>query len=447
MQQITQTMPFDDSSSTDSTTVDTARGLLLSTSSSSSSSSTTTIVSTTPLSKHAVLIVQAIKGMHCGSCTQAIRLAVSAIDGVEAVDVSLELETATVTLASITSREEVEVKVKEAILDCGFDVEGPIEWSGNVHREKPLVDMVESMDTREIYEKEDLVEISVDESVTTLLEKTSVDVFHVKGMTCASCVHSIESALLGHENIRKVEVSLIAETAKVTYSLPLNAESIATMIQDCGFEASHTPQSSAGQVHLKIFGMSCASCVHLIDRTLRAMPGIEDVAINLSLESGKVTLDHRVLGVRAVVEAIEGLGFKAVVSEDTSGIQMENLDKSREIAYWRTLFHRSTMFAVPVFVLAMIMPHLHIPFLTSVLHYQLLPGLFLTTVLQFVLTLPVQFGIGKRFYINSYRTLRHGAATMDVLIALGTTAAFFVLVVFNRREYGSETNAPTGSVF
>jgi Cu+-exporting ATPase len=242
------------------------------------------------------------------------------------------------------------------------------------------------------------------------------------GMTCASCVNSIETSLKENSCIDGVEISLLSESGKITYRPPLTAAAVVELIEDCGFQAQYAPVSTNGEIHLKIFGMTCSSCVNLIERTLSQLDGVENAIVNLAMESGKVTVDHERVGAREIVESIEDLGFKAVVSEDTAGIQLDSLQRTREILEWKALCQRSALFAGPEFVLAMILPHFRC--FHGVLFYQILPGLYFTSVIQLCLTIPVQFGVGKRFYVNSLKALKHKNTTMDVLVALGTTSAF-----------------------
>ena len=117
--------------------------------------------------------------------------------------------------------------------------------------------------------------------------------------------------------------------------------------------------------------------------------------------------------------------YNALVADnDDNNAQLESLAKTKEIAEWRAAFRYSLSFAIPVFLISMIFPMFLKPLdFGNVLLF--IPGLYLGDVICLILTIPVQFGIGKRFYIAAYKGLRHRSPTMDLLVVMGTSAAFF----------------------
>ncbi|KAH8554821.1 hypothetical protein BGW37DRAFT_481262 [Umbelopsis sp. PMI_123] len=358
-------------------------------------------------------IILPVEGMTCHSCVRSIENSLSNKTGVTTVNVSLEENTATVTFdESLVSQSDI----IEAIEDCGFDV--PLQPS----KQHPF----------QSQQLQDEFDDGIAMDVITSSRKHSKDnsmagtvaSFEVRGMTCASCVNSIEKAVSNKSGIQSIKVSLLAERATVEYDpLVIDSEKIADAIRDVGFEADVIEQKQDDTVDLKVFGMTCASCVNSIERGLRNSPGIISVSVNLMTESAKVQFDRHITGVRAIVETIEDLGFNALVSDKTANAQIESLGKIREIKEWRRAFLLSLMFAVPVFIIAMILPEFS--FGRFLLDIRLLPGLYLFDIIQLVLTIPVQFGIGKRFFVSAFKSLRHGTPTMDVLVSLSTASAFF----------------------
>lgn len=345
-----------------------------------------------------------VKGMTCQSCVNAITRALSDLPGLDSVQVSLAAETATVVHESgRLSR----AQLVEAIEDCGFDVEETTTQAKQFvmeHAETPALD--------------DKKQPSDDAGVTLQLE--------VRGMTCASCVNSIERAVACQPGVFNIKVSLLAERATVQYDpdVVLSEEAIARMIEDVGFEAKVIKQRKDDTLQLQVFGMTCSSCVHSIERGVQKLVGVESISVNLMTEMAHVRFNNTLIGARAIVEAIEELGFNALVFDNTKNAQLESLTKMREIREWRRAFWISLIFAVPVFIISMVLPGskwgqqlLDIGFI--------LPGLYLFDIIQLVLTLPVQFGVGKRFLTSAYRSIRHGSPTMDVLVTLSTLAAFF----------------------
>lgn len=130
-----------------------------------------------------------------------------------------------------------------------------------------------------------------------------------------------------------------------------------------------------------------------------------------------------VAGARDVVEMISDAGFDATLCSDESNlVQIRSLARTKEVQEWRTAFRSSACLAVPVFLLSMVFPM--VPFLRSLVDHRIIQGVYVGDLICLMLTVPVQFGIGARFYRSAYRAVKHRSATMDVLVVLGTTASF-----------------------
>lgn len=173
-----------------------------------------------------------------------------------------------------------------------------------------------------------------------------------------------------------------------------------------------------------LYENSCSSCVASIESSLVRVPGIISVSVSLATERASVTYDPLIiLGPRDIVDQISDIGFDATLSSDENNlVQLRSLARTKEIQEWRRSFYQSFYLAVPVFFLSMVFPM--IPFLSSVVNYRIVQGIYLGDLACLFLTLPVQFGIGARFYKSAYRAMKHRSATMDVLIVLGTSASF-----------------------
>jgi Cu+-exporting ATPase len=168
--------------------------------------------------------------------------------------------------------------------------------------------------------------------------------------------------------------------------------------------------------------MTCSSCTSTIENGLREIPGINSVAVSLATETAKIDFEPGVIGPREMVERIEEMGFDAILSDQEDVTQKQSLARTREIQEWYNRLKWSLAFALPVFFFSMIAPH--ISFLRAFINYRLFNGIYLSDVLILALTTPAQFWVGQKFYHNAYKALRHGSATMDVLIMLGTSAAY-----------------------
>lgn len=169
--------------------------------------------------------------------------------------------------------------------------------------------------------------------------------------------------------------------------------------------------------------MTCSSCTSNVETGISAMPGVTSVAVSLATETCKVEFDRSIVGPREMVERIEEMGFNAMVSDQQDATQLQSLTRMKEIREWRVRFFWALGLAVPVFFISMIA--MRIPFLRPIINYKLFQGIYLGDLIVLLLTTPSQFWIGRRFYINAFKALKHRSATMDVLIMIGTSAAYF----------------------
>ncbi|KAI0358348.1 copper P-type ATPase CtaA [Trametes cingulata] len=245
----------------------------------------------------------------------------------------------------------------------------------------------------------------------------------IEGMTCGACVESIEGMLRTQPGIHSVKVALLAERGVVEYDPAVwDADKIISEISDIGFDATLIPPTRSDTITLRIYGMTCSSCTSTVEKELGAMPGVTSVAVSLATETCKVEFDRTMVGPRELVERIEEMGFDAMVSDQEDATQLRSLTRTKEIQEWRSRFQWSLAFAIPVFFVTMIAKK--IPFLAPIVEYQLCRGIYVGDFLALLLTTPALFWLGQKFYRNAYKSLKHGSATMDVLIALGTSAAY-----------------------
>ncbi|KAF2638436.1 copper-transporting ATPase 2, partial [Massarina eburnea CBS 473.64] len=264
--------------------------------------------------------------------------------------------------------------------------------------------------------------------------KTLTTTVSVEGMTCGACTSAVESGFQGVDGVYQFNISLLAERAVIVHDpTKLTPEQIVETIEDRGFDASvissvdgSVQQTSGnnGPIFLKIYGMPNAKAAEELESLLKQRPGINTVTINFSTSRATIQRDPQVVGLRAIVEAIDGAGYNALVADsDDNNAQLESLAKTKEIQEWKRAVRISACFALPVFLTSMIFPMV-LPFLDYG-SISIIPGVYLGDLVCMALTIPVQFGIGRRFYVSAYKSLSHGSPTMDVLVVLGTSAAFF----------------------
>lgn len=158
------------------------------------------------------------------------------------------------------------------------------------------------------------------------------------------------------------------------------------------------------------------------------MPGVHSASISLSTSRLTITHQPQITGLRALVGLVEAQRYNALIAESQeNNAQLESLSKTKEITEWKNAFKSSLSFAIPVFLISMVIPMM-LPFMDFGSHIVCFPGLYLGDIICLTLTMPVQFGVGRRFYTSAWKSLKHRSPTMDVLVVLGTSAAFFFSV-------------------
>jgi len=345
-----------------------------------------------------------VGGMTCGACTSAVEGAFKDVAGIKSFSISLLSERAVIEHdPSIISA----AKLAETIEDVGFDAE--------------VLDTVAAT-------------AAPKKSKGEKKKKTLTTTVSVEGMTCGACTSAIESGFKDVEGVYQFNISLLANRAVLVHDpAKLTEAQIVEIIEDRGFDAKvlssvdgnvHQSSSNNGPIHLKVYGLPDANAAEDLEALLRKHPGITSATLNFGTSRATIQRNPQIIGLRAVVEEIEKAGYNALVADlDDNNAQLESLAKTKEIQEWRHAVVFSAWFAVPVFLTSMIFP-MFLPFLNYG-GIRLIPGLYLGDVVCLCLTIPVQFGIGKRFYISAYKSLSHGSPTMDVLVVLGTSAAFF----------------------
>lgn len=168
------------------------------------------------------------------------------------------------------------------------------------------------------------------------------------------------------------------------------------------------------QANLQIAGMTCAACATRIEKGLNKMPGVSKATVNLALETAHVEYSAAEVSVSDMVNKVDQLGYKALRKEEVAN---EGDYKQKEIRYKKIQLTVSAILSFPL-LWAMVS---HFTF-TSWIY---LPEFLMNPWVQLVLATPVQFIIGRQFYVGAYKALRNKSANMDVLVSLGTSAAYF----------------------
>eukprot|EP00736_Rhodelphis_marinus_P005792 Rmarinus@m.8081 len=251
---------------------------------------------------------------------------------------------------------------------------------------------------------------------------------HISGMTCGSCVNAVEKAFLAHPGIMQAKVNLLASRGAVNYDAStISPEAIVKIVNDAGYHGELLEADADGDevtVFLAVPTMTCSYCSLAISEALRDKPGILDVRCSWRSQTVKVRYNKQVIGPRDIILLLRKINHKATPKKRSDA---DMYDKSEEIHEWLHLLVTSSCFAVPVFLFSMVFPYFG-GWFGDLVNAEVCQGLTRSTLIVWVLTTPVQFGVGARFYKNAYVALSHGTANMDVLVALGTSAAYLYSV-------------------
>lgn len=231
----------------------------------------------------------------------------------------------------------------------------------------------------------------------------------IEGMTCAACAARIENNLNKlpgvHAAVNFANEKVRVELAAGTTTLP---EDLVRSIERAGFHV--VPQS----VQLQIHDMTCAACSGRIEKALNKLPGVS-ATVNLATETARASFNPGMVTVDELITAVVRAGYGASEISDSSRAE----EKVRRLAAYQAelrMFWLAAALTLPLL--------LQMGAMFSGMHEDLLPRW-----LQWLLATPVQFWVGKRFYVAAWHALRGGSANMDVLIALGTSMAYFFSAV------------------
>ncbi|XP_025220043.1 copper-transporting ATPase 2 isoform X5 [Theropithecus gelada] len=409
--------------------------------------------------RNVVTLQLRIDGMHCKSCVLNIEENIGQLLGVQSIQVSLENKTAQVQYdPSRTSPVALQTAI-EALPPGNFKVSLPdgAEGSGTDHRSSSSH--------------------SPGSSPRNQVQSTcSTTLIAIAGMTCASCVHTIEGMISQLEGVQQISVSLAEGIGTVLYNPSvISPEELRAAIEDMGFEASFvsencstsplgdhsagnsmvqttggtptsvqevalhagslptnhlpdiwakSPQSTRAvapqKCFLQIKGMTCASCVSNIERNLQKEAGVLSVLVALMAGKAEVKYDPEVIQPLEIAQLIQDLGFEAAVMEDSAGsdgnieLTITGMTCASCVHNIESKLTRTNGITYASVALA-----------TSKALVKFDPEIIgPRDIIKIIEVLG-----GWYFYVQAYKSLRHRSANMDVLIVLATSIAYVYSLV------------------
>jgi len=231
--------------------------------------------------------------------------------------------------------------------------------------------------------------------------KTEGSQLRIYGMSCVNCARSVENGVKAQDGVVSATVNFAMETLQVEFDPTLiSVDYLRQTVKRLGYRAAPVDGiKRPGENSFRLQGMRCANCVQTVEKLLNQLPGMQQSSVNLASETVTVHFDPRKLGLNEIYEALEQGGYKALVEKSDD-------DSSEAKRQLRWLWF-SAAFSLPIMPLMWWSP--------------LGPA---TIYLVALLAGAVQFSAGLTFYRGARLSLRNGAANMDVLVALGISAAF-----------------------
>ncbi|CAL5030626.1 unnamed protein product [Urochloa decumbens] len=343
-----------------------------------------------------------VNGMSCAACAGSVEKAVKRLPGIHDAAVDVLGGRAQVLFYPAFVSEE---KIREAIEDIGFEAK---------------------LINEEVREKNILV-----------------CRLHIKGMTCTSCTNTVESALQAFPGVQRASVALATEEAEIRYDHRIvAANELIKAVEETGFEAVLiTTGEDRNRIDLKIDGVFNERLIMILESSIQALPGVEDIKVDTELH--KITISYKPdqTGPRDLIEVIESATSGDITASIYPEAEGREHHRYGEIKRYKQSFLWSLIFTIPVFLTSMVF--MYIPGLKDGLEKKVVNMMSIGELLRWILSTPVQFIIGHKFYSGAYKAVCHGSPNMDVLIALGTNTAYFYSVYSVLRAAISENYTST----
>ncbi len=263
----------------------------------------------------------------------------------------------------------------------------------------------------------------------------------ITGMTCANCVATIERVTKKMPGVVAASVNLSSERGVFEFDAArLSEQAVIAKIEDIGYGVAKA------EADLPIQGLHDDRDAAVVQEALGKIDGVLKASVSFATEKASVEYLPTMIGQGDLRRAIEAAGFKAIVAEGAPGEDAERQAREAEFAHQRRRLLVGALFTLPLFALSMLNDALHanlidLPaWLMPLFHWNGLGWLFLA------LATPVQFYVGRDFYVGAWKALKNRAANMDVLVAMGSSVAYFYSLAVLLKVIGGHMYFETAAV-
>ncbi|XP_062183666.1 copper-transporting ATPase HMA5-like [Phragmites australis] len=348
------------------------------------------------------VVVFAVSGMTCAACAGSVEKAVKRLPGIHDAAVDVLGGRAQVVFYPAFVSED---KIRETIEDVGFEAK--------------MID-------EEVKEK------------NILLCR-----LHIKGMACKYCTSTVEFALQASPGVQRASVVLATEEAEIRYDRRIvSASQLIQAVEETGFEAILiTTGEDRSRIDIKMDGIDIENSIMIVKSSVQALPGVEKIKVDIELHKITISYNPDKTGPRDLIEVIESTTSGHVTASIYPEADGREHHSYGEIKRYKQTFLWSLIFTIPVFLTSMVF--MYIPGLKDGLEKKVVNMMSIGELLRWILSTPVQFVIGHRFYAGAYKATCRGSPNMDVLVALGTNTAYFYSVYSVLRSATSENYMAT----
>lgn len=263
---------------------------------------------------------------------------------------------------------------------------------------------------------------------TAINENKQVNL-QITGMTCAACAIQIEKGLSKVEGVSAANVNFAMEKASVVYDpAKVDVNQLEERIKQLGYGTAKET------VDFQLEGMTCAACANRIEKELNKLPGVTKATVNFAMETAHVEYAASEVSVADMQKKVEQLGYKAILKtgDETNAVDHREI----ELKHQKRKLLLSAILSLPL--LWSMVGHF------SFTSWIYMPEILMNPWVQLLLATPVQFYVGKQFYVGAYKALRNGSANMDVLVSLGTSAAYFYSLYLTLSWFADGSSAHHG---
>ncbi|CAJ2847204.1 copper-translocating P-type ATPase [Burkholderia pseudomallei] len=396
---------------------------------------------------HTAVVTLTIGGMTCGGCARRVEQALAAVRGVADAKVDLATTSAKASVARDVDSQTLVAAVERAGYRANVVRDARAEAAPKPAA-CPFEDAARSAAPAAAF--------AVDESSAASPERVATQSFEfdIAGMTCASCVGRVEKALAQVPGVVRAAVNLATEKAAVDADADAHVDTarLIDAVKRAGYRASPvsdpasalapSPEIAAARtaIELDIAGMTCASCVGRVEKALAQVPGVARATVNLATEKATVDADADAhVDTARLIDAVKRAGYRAspaiaacapasraTATADAAATRPASPSADdRKLAEARR--ERALVIASAVLTTPLALPMFAAPFGVDAA---------LPAWLQLALASIVQFGFGARFYRAAWHALKARAGNMDLLVALGTSAAYGLSIWLMLRDPG-----------